>query len=189
MQKTWVRSLGGEDPLEEEMATHSSILIWEIPWTEEPGGLQSMRLQRVRHDQVTEHTGRGKEGDLSRSTHWGKAMWAHSGEKAGVCKRGLTRCPLCHHLGSDSPASKAVRSKCLSLKLPGLQPQLRYGKGNGNTLQYSCLGNPMDRRDWWTQVHRVAKSQTWLSNETTTAKIEIYMLYTHAQREMTFAGV
>jgi len=42
MQETWVQSLGGEDPLEKEMATHSSILAWEIPRTEEPGGLQSM---------------------------------------------------------------------------------------------------------------------------------------------------
>ena len=48
-QEMWVRSLSQED-LEEEMATHSSILAWEIPWTEEPGGLQSMVLQRVRHD-------------------------------------------------------------------------------------------------------------------------------------------
>ena len=52
-QKTWVRSLGWEDPLEKEMATHSSILAWEIPWTEEPGGLQSMASQRVRHDLAT----------------------------------------------------------------------------------------------------------------------------------------
>ena len=50
MQKTQVRSLGQEDPLEEEMATHSSILSWRIPWTEEPGRLQSMGLQRVGHD-------------------------------------------------------------------------------------------------------------------------------------------
>ena len=49
MQKTWVRSLSQEDPLEEEMATHSSILSWRIPWTEEPGGLQSMGSQRVGH--------------------------------------------------------------------------------------------------------------------------------------------
>ena len=53
MQETWVRSLGWEDPLEKEMATHSSILAWRIPWTEEPGGLQSTGLQRVRHSQVT----------------------------------------------------------------------------------------------------------------------------------------
>jgi len=50
MLETWVRSLGQEDPLEKEMATHSSTLAWKIPWTEEPGRLQSMGLQRVRHD-------------------------------------------------------------------------------------------------------------------------------------------
>ena len=50
MQETWVRSLGQEDPLEKEMATHSSILAWRIPWAEEPGGLQSMGSQRVGHD-------------------------------------------------------------------------------------------------------------------------------------------
>ena len=49
-QETWVRSLGQEDPLEEEMATHSSIFAWRILWTEEPGGLQSMGSQRVGHD-------------------------------------------------------------------------------------------------------------------------------------------
>ena len=50
MQETQVRSLGGEDPLEKEMATHSSTLAWKIPWKEEPGRLQSMGLQRVGHD-------------------------------------------------------------------------------------------------------------------------------------------
>ena len=50
MRETWVRSLGQEDPLEKEMATHSSILAWRIPWMEEPGGLQSTGLQRVGHD-------------------------------------------------------------------------------------------------------------------------------------------
>ena len=50
MRKTLVQSLGREDPLEKEMATHSSILAWKIPWTEEPGRLQSMGLQRVGHD-------------------------------------------------------------------------------------------------------------------------------------------
>ena len=49
-QETQVQSLGREDPLETEMAIHSSILAWEIPWTEEPGGLQSMGSQRVKHD-------------------------------------------------------------------------------------------------------------------------------------------
>ena len=50
MQETWVRFLGQEDPLEKEMAIHSSTLAWKIPWMEEPDRLQSMRSQRVRHD-------------------------------------------------------------------------------------------------------------------------------------------
>ena len=50
MRGIQVQSLGQEDPLEKEITTHSSILAWEIPWTEEPGGLQSIRLQRVGHD-------------------------------------------------------------------------------------------------------------------------------------------
>ena len=53
MQETWVQSLGQEDPLEEGMATHSSILAWRIPWTEEPGGLYSIGLQRVGQDWET----------------------------------------------------------------------------------------------------------------------------------------
>ena len=50
MQETWVQSPGQEDPLEKGMVTHSSILAWRAPWTEEPGGLQSMGSQRVRHN-------------------------------------------------------------------------------------------------------------------------------------------
>ena len=50
MQETWIQSLGWDDPLEKEMATHSSILAWRTPWTEEPGGLQSMGVQRVGHN-------------------------------------------------------------------------------------------------------------------------------------------
>ena len=50
MQESWVQPLGQKDPLEKGMAIHSSILAWGIPWTEEPGGLQTMQTQRVRHD-------------------------------------------------------------------------------------------------------------------------------------------
>ena len=53
MRETWIQSLSQEDLLEKEMVTHSSILAWKIPWTEEPGGLQSKGLQRVGHDRVT----------------------------------------------------------------------------------------------------------------------------------------
>ena len=54
IQEMWVPSLGQEDPLEKEMATHSSILAWKIPWTEEPGGLQSTWSQRVKDNLATE---------------------------------------------------------------------------------------------------------------------------------------
>ena len=56
MKETLVCSLGWDDPLEKGMATHSSVLAWRIPWTEEPHALQSMGSQRVRHYRVTEHT-------------------------------------------------------------------------------------------------------------------------------------
>ena len=56
MQEMQVQFLGWEDALEKEMATHSSILAWDIPWTEEPDGLQFMGLQRVRYNCATEHT-------------------------------------------------------------------------------------------------------------------------------------
>ena len=56
MRETWVQSLSQEDLLEKEMAIHSSILAWKIPWPEEPGRLQSMGSQRVGHDGATEHS-------------------------------------------------------------------------------------------------------------------------------------
>ena len=69
MQEMWVRSLGGEDPLQEEMATHSSILAWKFPWTEEPGGLLPMGSQRVRHGRASTYPKRsslevGEKGGL-----------------------------------------------------------------------------------------------------------------------------
>ena len=66
MSETWVRSLGWEDPLEKGKATHSSILAWRIPWTEEPGGLHtvSMGLQRVRHDWVSEQHQEEQEEEM-----------------------------------------------------------------------------------------------------------------------------
>ena len=60
MQETQVQPLGQEDSLEKRMATHSSILAWRIPWTEEPGELQSMGSQRVGHDLATRQQGAGK---------------------------------------------------------------------------------------------------------------------------------
>ena len=59
MQETWVPSLGQEDPLQKEIATHYSSLAWEIPWIEEPGMLQSMGSQRVKHDLVIKNQEKG----------------------------------------------------------------------------------------------------------------------------------
>ena len=64
MQEIWVQSLGWEDPLEKGMATNSSILAWRIPWTKEPGRLQSMGSQRVGHDWVTKSTSRGLHREM-----------------------------------------------------------------------------------------------------------------------------
>ena len=105
VQETLVRSLGWEDPLEKEIATHSSILAWEIPWTEEPGRLQSMGSQRVKHNLVT------KQGFPHSSV--GKESTCNAGDLGSI--PGLGRSP---------------------------------GEGNANPLQYSCLGNSMDRGAW-----------------------------------------
>ena len=69
-QEMWVRSLGQEVLLEKEMATHSSILAWRIPWTEEPGRLQSMRLQRIGHDLVTKQQQHTSFHRGSRAAFW-----------------------------------------------------------------------------------------------------------------------
>ena len=74
MRETWVRSLGWEDPLEKDMATHSSILAWEIPWTEEPGGLHSMGSQRVIHDWATSLHFTSESG-----RSWELRMWINHG--------------------------------------------------------------------------------------------------------------
>ena len=68
MKETWVQSLGQEDPLEKEMASHSNILACRIPWAEESGGLQSMGLQRVRHDSAA------YTFTLQCRGHWSKSL-------------------------------------------------------------------------------------------------------------------
>ena len=77
MQETRVQSLGQENPLEERMAIHSSILAWRIPWTEEPGWLQSMGSQRVRHDWAT-----------NTHTLWWLRLYVPYSDTAEFCMRG-----------------------------------------------------------------------------------------------------
>ena len=69
MQETWVESLGWGDPLEKAMTTYSSVLAWRIPWTEEPGRLQSMGSQRVGHDLATKEQRRRKTKTKSLTLH------------------------------------------------------------------------------------------------------------------------
>ena len=70
MQETWVQSPSQEDPSEKEMAPHSSVPAWRISWTVEPGGLQSMRLQRVGHDLVTHFHANNKEQEAEKPISW-----------------------------------------------------------------------------------------------------------------------
>ena len=97
MRETRVQSLGQEDPLEKEMATHSSILAWKIPWTEEPGRLQSVGSLRVRHDWVTLLS-------LFTSMHW-RRKWQPTlvllpGESQG--RWSLVSCQLWGRTESDT---------------------------------------------------------------------------------------
>ena len=137
MQETWVQSLGWEDPLEKEMATHSSTVAWKIPWTEEPGRLQFMGSQRVGQDWAT-------------SLHF---KWL------------LACSESCDHLHSvvalvvkNLPANAGDLRGSGSILGSGRSP----GGANGNPLQYSCQGNrgnPMDRGAWWAAVLGVGKSR------------------------------
>ena len=122
MRETWVWSLGWEDPLEKDMATHSSILAWKISRTEEPGGLQSMGSQRIRL-WLSAHT-------HIQSTKRGLPWWLSGKESA--CQAGDVN----------------------SVSGLGRSPE----EGNGNPLQYFCLGNSINRGAWWAPVHGVTES-------------------------------
>ena len=112
-------SLGGEDPLEKETAVHSSILAWEIPWTEEPFRLQSMKLQRVRHNLAT------------------KQQLAHRKEQASGSQWGFPG----GSVGKEFTCDERDRG---SIPGSGRSP----GEENGSPLQYSCPRTPRDRGAW-----------------------------------------
>ena len=142
MQETWVRSLGQEDPLEKKMATYSSIFAWEIPWTEEPGWLQSMGSQRVRHN-------------------WSDLAAAAA---QGSIKSLFILNQSCLPGGSDSKASACNAGDLGSIPGSGRSP----GEENGNPLQYSCLENSMGRGAWWATFLGISKSLTRLNDFTFT---------------------
>ena len=127
MQETLVQFLGQEDPLEEGMATLSSVLAWRIPWTEEPGGLQSIGLQRVGHDRATftlgfPHSSAGKRMCLQCRRPWfdswvGKIHWQRD------------RLPTSLFLGF--PCSSAGKESTLNAGYLGLIPGLGRSPGEG----------------------------------------------------------
>ena len=144
-QQTWVRSLVQEDALEEEVATHSSIRAWRIPWTEEPDRLQSMGLQRVGKNLVTKQL---------RRRWWHPTPVLLPGKSHGW--RSLVGWSPWGHSESDTTERLHFQfsPSCI-------------GEGNGNPLQCSCLENPRDRGAWWAAVYGVTQSRTqlkWLSS-------------------------
>ena len=184
MQETRVQSLGQKDLLEKEMATHSKILAWKIPWMEDPGRLQSMGSQRVGHNWAT---------SLSNLT----IGWIQ-GYRIGNTERLLWRF---EHTGTNPlqmpkdnfiwlfyclvEKAMAPHSRTLAWKIPWTEEPGRLqsmgslrvghnwatslslftfmqGEGNGNPLQCSCLENPRDGGAWWAAIYGVAQSRTRL---------------------------
>ena len=167
VRETWVQSLGWEDPLEKEMATYSSTLAWRIPWVEEPGRLQSMGSQRVRHDWVTslyftlekneiriKHTQKLTQSRVKlRRRQWHPTPVLLLEKSYGL--RSLVGCNPWGRWESDTAEQLHFHFSLSCI-----------GEGNGNPLQCSCLENPRDGGAWWAAVYGVAQSRTrlkWLS--------------------------
>ena len=140
IQETWVQSLGWEDTLEKEIATHTSILAWRIPWIEEPGGLQSMGSQRVRHNWATNththtHTHIITSGELMLTNH--RIQTTHLDGLASWWARNHSWFSLLHQspsftyrvpifgvyqvLGSKTEKEMATHSSTLAWKLPWME--------------------------------------------------------------------
>ena len=137
MQETLVQSLGQEDPLKKEIATHSSILVWRIPWTEEPGGLQPMGSRTVGHawgnGKTTIYLKRYK--DKYRRRQWHPTPVLLPGKSHG--RRSLVGWSPWGCWGSDTTKRLHFHFSLSCI-----------GEGNGNPLQCSCLENPRDGGAW-----------------------------------------
>ena len=167
MRESWVQSLGWEDPLEKGMVTYFSILAWRIPWTKEPGGLQSIGSQIVGHDWVTPF-------HFQPEARYNKGFKIpHQLNQNLTLDNFLAHFPPLHlpHVHSwASLVAQIVKNPPANAGNVGSTPGSGRSPGekNGNPLQYSCLGNPMDRGTWRAIVHGVTKSQTRLSEWTVT---------------------
>ena len=141
--------------MEKAMAPHSSTFAWKIPWMEEPGGLQSMKLLRVGHDWATSIS-------LFTFTNW-RRKWQPTpvllpGKSHG--RRGLVGCSPWGHWGLDTTEQLQFHFLLSCI-----------GEGNGNPLQCSCLENPGDGGAWWATVYGVAQSRTWLKRLSSSSSI------------------
>ena len=175
MQETWIWSLVWEDPLEKGMATHSSILTWRIPWTEEPGGLQSMGLQRVRHDWATntftppfilllfQHRGlkpkMGKCFSSVQFSHWvmSSSLRPHGLQHARPpCPSPTLRvhpnpCPLGRWCNPTISSSVIPSSSCLqSFPASGSFQMSKFFTSGGQRIGVSASASvlPVDIQDW-----------------------------------------
>ena len=152
MRETWVQPLGQEDPLEKEMATHSSTPAWRIPWREEPGRLQSMGSQRVRHDWAT-----SLSGGLMMMGIWGRiglfwTLWDIS-KRFSVVGYDVFLASLVAQMVMNLPVMQETQVRSLGGEDP-------LEKGMATHCQYSCLENSMDRAAWLATVPGVGKSPT-----------------------------
>ena len=137
MQETRVQTLGQEDPLEQEMATHSSLLAWKIPWTEWPGGLQSMGSQRVKHDWATEH----EHACIPHQSGW---FW--------ISESGRPENWVWIILLAEWPSVQAC---------PGLRSLLRWGISSVKTVKSRAIWNGLINSTWFSCV---LKSENHCSN-------------------------
>ena len=165
-----IRSLGREDPLEEGLTTHSRILAWRIPWTEEPGGLQSMGSQRVRHDwSDLAHThvrmffplcGTPSSDMCHLEAEHGTVLFIHPLSFVWI------EC-LCPPKTCRWYSSKESACRCRRCKRWGFDPWVRKipWRRKWQPTPVFLLGNPTDRGPWQATVHGIAESDTteWLS--------------------------
>ena len=141
MQEMWVQFLGEEDPLEEEMATHSGILAWRIPWTEETGWLQSMGSQRVRHNWATEHACIISIREKMRELLNFKVSKV-AGAISSIFCLNMLHPILCFPVRSGGKESTCNVGDLGSILGLGRS----RGGGHGNPLLYPCLENPHRQR-------------------------------------------